>query len=487
MKDELNDVENQVLMKFPRLGRTGCLAILATVVFVIFVLGLGIGYGVKGSQGKGTSSGNPFQGASSIEQASPSYVFLSNNSGSCPPLVGENLLTTVAHGQSFEGLVVNMACKGNNIPFPTQVKCKRKSAFEDSSSLEWSHLPVCYPNMLIGKAHWEVTPNARSVSCTGDSGSTSCQLACIRNYIAVEASPYKCGKMPCPKWTLQDSKCYMCDKKCDQMHSLKDPKAEDLVSKALQCTCPQVIVSSEGKAAIWQNKRTGLFSFAGEHNGRPLYRNQATKEYLFYTLSGSEWLVGPDFRKNNAGIQMHGNDNTQCPEFHGGQNVSKLYIDSSQPSEQGTGKWTTDETLSFKCVTDEFKPVKCNCKKYKVFNTVYGEDEETPNAINYLVGEYALDVSQGNDKGLMAPLYVNAEKDLYLFSHHPMGLVWQVSTKLSMTPLRGIFDDASKVGQACPDKESIRWQWFNSTTPNGQQVYIEDDNIHVKCVERIRN
>ena len=66
----------------------------------------------------------------------------------------------------------------------------------------------------------------------------------------------------------------------------------------------QVIVSSEGKAAIWQNKRTGLFSFAGEHNGRPLYRNQATKEYLFYTLSGSEWLVGPDFRKNNAGIQV---------------------------------------------------------------------------------------------------------------------------------------------------------------------------------------
>ena len=103
------------------------------------------------------------------------------------------------------------------------------------------------------------------------------------------------------------------------------------------------------------------------------------------------------------------------------------------------------------------------------------------------MGEYALDVSQGNDKGLMAPLYVNAEKDLYLFSHHPMGLVWQVSTKLSMTPLRGIFDDASKVGQACPDKESIRWQWFNSTTPNGQQIYIEDDNIHVKCVERIRN
>merc|ERR1712029_870443 len=103
----------------------------------------------------------------------------------------------------------------------------------------------------------------------------------------------------------------------------------------------------------------------------------------------------------------------------------------------------------------------------------YADGEKVPDAVSYLQGEYVLD--DRNSKGLMAPLYFNKERDLYLFSHHPMGLVWQVSTKLSMTPLRGIFDDASKVGQACPDKESIRWQWFNSTTPNGQQVYIEDD------------
>ena len=50
----------------------------------------------------------------------------------------------------------------------------------------------------------------------------------------------------------------------------------------------------------------------------------------------------------------------------------------------------------------------------QVYNTVYSEDEETPNAINYLVGEHVLDVSQGNEKGLMAPLYVNAEKDTLL-------------------------------------------------------------------------
>ena len=28
--------------------------------------------------------------------------------------------------------------------------------------------------------------------------------------------------------------------------------------------------------------------------------------------------------------------------------------------------------------------------------------------------------------GLLAPLYLMEEKGLYLFSHHPEGLVWQV-------------------------------------------------------------
>jgi hypothetical protein len=58
-----------------------------------------------------------------------------------------------------------------------------------------------------------------------------------------------------------------------------------------------------GQAAVWQNKRTGLFRFLGEHNGRPVYQNNATKEYLYYTFTGAEWLVGPDFRKPHAGKQ----------------------------------------------------------------------------------------------------------------------------------------------------------------------------------------
>ena len=68
------------------------------------------------------------------------------------------------------------------------------------------------------------------------------------------------------------------------------------------------ILYATGQAAVWQNKRTGLFTFMGEHNGRPVYQNNATKEYLYYTFTGAEWLVGPDFRKPHAG-----NGFASCP------------------------------------------------------------------------------------------------------------------------------------------------------------------------------
>jgi hypothetical protein len=48
-------------------------------------------------------------------------------------------------------------------------------------------------------------------------------------------------------------------------------------------------------------------------------------------------------------FQVFGNDDTQCPDKSGGKNVSRLYIDSSEPSPGGTGKWTKDDTLTFEC------------------------------------------------------------------------------------------------------------------------------------------
>jgi len=257
-----------------------------------------------------------------------------------------------------------------------------------------------------------------------------------------------------------------------------NPRSSALLAK-LGCTasCDKILVHSDGNAAIWQNKRTGLFSFIGEHNGRPVYQNNATKEFLFYTFTGSEWLVGPDFRKPHAGIQMYGNDDTQCPERNGGKNVSRLYIDSSEPSVGASGTWTADPTLDFKCLEPNYEPVNCECRNYKVYHLTYQNGTSVPSPVEYLTGNFSK--IDEREYGLMAPLYRDPVKNLYLFSHHPQGRVWQVSTKLSTTPLRGVF---SRNG-SCPDSEQVTWEWFNTTTPEGQQLYVKDDHIVVKCLD----
>ena len=66
------------------------------------------------------------------------------------------------------------------------------------------------------------------------------------------------------------------------------------------------------------------------------------------------------------------------------------------------------------------------------------------------------------------------------FGHHPQGKVWQVSSKLSTTPMRVVFDS----DMSCPDSsDSVTWEWFNTTTPEGQQIYIKDEHIKVKCID----
>ena len=106
-----------------------------------------------------------------------------------------------------------------------------------------------------------------------------------------------------------------------------------------------------------------------------------------------------------------------------------------------------------------------------------------PSAVDYLTGTF----TRIDEKayGLLAPLYLNQKKGLFLFSHHPRGRVWQVSTKLSTTPLRGVFD--LRAG-ACPDSDgpdggSVQWEWFNTTTPEGQQLYVRDSHVRVKCLD----
>merc|ERR1712142_353220 len=208
MKEEVEEMAMQVSAKLP--GKTVIWTFLVVLILIVFVLGFGIGFASNGS--------NACSGSSCTV---PVYLFLSNNTESCPALEGENLLTTVQEGQSFEGLSVNLQCQGNYLPFPTSVKCRRKKLFDGENVLEWSNLPVCYSANLISLQYWKETLHARSVVCSGDSKETTCKLRCILNYVAVEEELYKCRNLPCRSWTIENKSCYMCQGLRQDSHHLQ--------------------------------------------------------------------------------------------------------------------------------------------------------------------------------------------------------------------------------------------------------------------------
>jgi len=463
MKEDVEEIAMQVSNKLP--GKTILWIFLGVIILIIFVLGFGIGFASNGSSS-----------CTAPECRVPVYLFLSNNTESCPALTGEKLLTTVAEGQSFEGLSVHLQCQGSFLPFPTSVKCTRKKLFDGSHALEWSNLPVCYPSSLISLEYWKETVHARSVVCSGDSKETECKLRCILNYVAVEEELYKCSSLPCRAWSIENKKCYMCQNNCTDLQKHHNPGVRDLL-ETMSCDpdCDKIVITSSKGAGVWQNKRTGLFQFIGEHSGRPVYQKNATREYLYYSSRGAEWLVGPDFKTAHGGIQVFNNDDKSCPERHGGKNSSKMYIDSSEPFNPGESMWREDDTIQLQCFKPDYSPVtECKCAKYEVLHTSY-EDGEVPKQVKFHIGVFNK-MEQSESFGLLAPIYQNVEKKLFLFSHHPEGLVWQISQSLTTTPVRAVAQVKS-----CPDSPGLVWEWYNMTTKLGQQLYVKDDHLLVKC------
>jgi len=466
MKEEVEEVAMQVSAKLP--GKTVIWTFFGVLILIIFVLGFGIGFASNGS--------DPCNGSSCHV---PVYLFLSNNSESCPPLSGENLLTTVAEGQSFEGLSVHLQCKGSFLPFPTSVKCKRKKVFDDQSVLEWSHRPVCYPASLISLDYWKKTLHARSVVCSGDSKETECRLRCILNYVAVEQEVYKCDSLPCRAWSIENKRCYRCQSNCTEFQKTHQPDVSDML-RTMSCDpdCDKIVITSSKGAGVWQNKRTGLFTFIGEHNGRPVYQKNSTREYLYYSNKGAEWLVGPDFKTANGGIQVFNNEDKACPERHGGSDSKKMYIDSSEPFTPGESLWRSDDSIKMECYKPNYTPVtKCECEKYKV--TSKHEDGDIPEQVKYHAGTFQR-LTSSESFGLLAPLYYNVEKKLYLFSHHPEGLVWQISQSLTTTPMRAV----TTTTNSCPDSTGLVWEWYNMTTKLAQQIYVKDEKVEVVCLDQ---
>ena len=154
-----------------------------------------------------------------------------------------------------------------------------------------------------------------------------------------------------------------------------------------------------------------------------------------------------------------------------------MYIDSSEAVFPGETMWRKDDTLKLQCYNPVFaKVTQCGCKTYEVTHSEYA-DGKVPRQVEYHTGLFSR-VDKSDSYGLLAPLYQNMEKKLYLFSHHPEGLVWQISQSLTTTPLRAVTRD-----MACPDSEGLVWEWYNTTTKLGQQLYVQDQNIQIRCAD----
>ena len=45
--------------------------------------------------------------------------------------------------------------------------------------------------------------------------------------------------------------------------------------------------------------------------------------------------------------------------------------------------------------------------------------------------------------------------------------------------MRVVFEDE----MSCPDSTiDVTWEWFNTTTAEGQQIYVKDKNIQIMCL-----
>ncbi len=83
------------------------------------------------------------------------YTFVSNTTGSCPELTAKRLLTVMKEGDSFEGLVVNLACRGDYNVFPNQVKCrsvKKQVAYFNKLGTKQAH------DFFLGGGHPRTPP-----------------------------------------------------------------------------------------------------------------------------------------------------------------------------------------------------------------------------------------------------------------------------------------------------------------------------------------
>ena len=167
-------------------------------------------------------------------------------------------------------------------------------------------------------------------------------------------------------------------------------------------------------------------------------------------------------------------DDQQCPNEIGSRNAPRKFWDISRP----TPEWISDDTITFECFSEDYKLVNCSCTKYNVYHLDY-EDKVVPGLVSQITGTY----ESINVPGILAPVYYEKIQDEYLYSQHPHGKVWIFSSKISQFrrhQVRINFDEVL----SCPDSSnSGAWERLVTHTDDGQDIFVKDEHIKVKCID----
>lgn len=285
--------------------------------------------------------------------------------------------------------------------------------------------------------------------------------------------------------------------------------------------CIQLIVYSNGNAAIRQPIRFGVFNYTGVNddqgsNGNegakyPSYQGVANKQNLFYMHEFGEWeywhqyerwIIGPIHNKALGGVMIRPFDpSKRCPYDIKWYRSNSYYYDKNHPNlwnPQGN-PWMEDNTIRIDCYDEEEWPkFRCPCKVLNISSSY-----RTAEYHKWTLGNYRrVDPESRQALGYLAPIYqkmddgdnfIFGEGQSFLYSHHPRGRVWTVGSSMFTWAIRlNLLPNGDEVlaSKSCPfptQPETHPWEFLQSTKGHlGQDEMWQDDHtLKVTCIDHL--
>lgn len=289
--------------------------------------------------------------------------------------------------------------------------------------------------------------------------------------------------------------------------------------------CIQLIVYSNGNAAIRQPIRFGVFNYTGVNpdqgsNGNegakyPSYQGIANKQNLFYMHEFGEWeywhqyerwIIGPIHNKALGGVMIRPFDpSKRCPYNIKWYRSNSYYYDRNHPNiwnPQGN-PWVEDNTIRVDCYDEEEWPkFECRCEVLNISSTY-----RTAEYHKWTLGNYRrVDPESRQALGYLAPIYqkmdeednfIFGEGQSFLYSHHPRGRVWTVGSSMSTWAIRlNLLPQGDEVlaSKSCPldppfptDPELRPWEFLQSTKgpKNQDEMWQDDETVKVACIDHL--